>query len=131
MRLCVPLFLLLFLPITGPAETTPTEAAAITAAKNDHSAYTLPPERLAQAEAIGRIRIALTFGDPIWEIVSLFLLLQLGIARRMRNVAVNLSPNRWVQGFSFFLLFLLAMTLLQLPIDIYAQHVRLSYGLSV
>ncbi len=131
MRLCGLLFLLIFLPIPGLAETTPTEAAAIAAASNDHAAYTLPPERLAKAEAIGRIRVALTFGDPIWQIASLILLLQSGIARRMRNVAVKLSPNRWAQGFCFFLLFVLAMTLLTLPMDIYAQHVRLSYGLSV
>ncbi len=122
---------LLLAPIAARAETTPTEAAAISAAENDHSAYTLPPDKLAKAEALYQIRLVLEFGGTLWGIVVLFLILQFGIAARMRNVAVNLSKNRWAQGFTFFFLFLLLTTLLSLPLDMYGQHVRTVYGLSV
>ena len=113
------------------AETTPTEAAAIAAANNDHTAYTLPPDKLAKAEALHRIRVALDFGATLWGIVVLALVLQLGIAARMRNFAINISKNRWAQGFTFFFLFLVLTTLLSLPLDMYGQHIRSAYGLSV
>lgn len=128
------LLLLAFLPLVpavASAETTPTEAAAISAARNDRSAYTLPPDKLAKAQALSHIRTMLQFGGTLWGIVVLLLILQLGIAARMRNVAVNLSKNRWVQGFTFFFQFLLLTTLLSLPLDLYEQHIRRGYGLSV
>jgi Zn-dependent protease with chaperone function len=121
------------LPLTGiaRAETTPTEAAAIAAANNDHAAYTLTPDKLAKAQALYKVRVALDFGATLWGIITLLLILEFGIAARMRNFAVNLSKNRWAQGFTFFFLFLLLTTILGLPLEIYGQHVRASYGLSV
>ena len=135
MRLTSLLSLLLALlslaPLSLRAETTPTEAAAVAAANNDHLAYTLPPEKLAKADALTSVRIAMDFGSPIWSIVAVLLILQFGIAARMRNVAVNLSKNRWAQCFIFFFQFLLLTTLLGLPFDIYGQRTQLAYGLSV
>jgi STE24 endopeptidase len=126
------LFALLPLAIVpAHAETTPTEAAAIAAANNDHSAYTLPPDKLAKAESLSRFYTIAHFGGAFWGILSLFLILQLGIAARLRNVAVNLSKNRWAQCYIFFLLFLALSTLLNLPLDICSQHVERVYGLSV
>ena len=113
------------------ASTTPTEAAALAAAENDHTAYTLPPDKLAKAERLERLRTIVTFGGPLWGIVSLILILQLRIAARMRNVAVNLSKNRWAQGFVFFMQFLILSTLVGLPLDLYEQHMQRAYGLSV
>jgi Zn-dependent protease with chaperone function len=123
--------LVAFATVAAHAETTPTEAAAIAAANNDHSAYTLQPDKLAKSNAITRSRIALTFGSPLWSIICLVLILQLGIAARLRNVAVNVSKNRWAQGFLFFFLFLLLTSLLSLPLDLYQQHIQNAYGLSV
>ena len=129
------LFLLLTLvslaPVAVHAETTPTEAAAIAAANNDHAAYSLPPDKLAKAQALYRVRVALEFGATLWGIVVLVLILQLGVAARMRNFAVNISKNRWAQGYVFLFLFLILTTLLSLPLDMYGQHVRTAYGLSV
>ena len=124
--------LLPFAPVPAHAfATTPTEAAALAAAHEDHTAYTLPPDKLAKAETLSKIRTIVTFGGALWGIVLLVLILQLGIVAKMRNVAVNLSKNRWAQGFTFFLEFLIITTLLGLPIDLYEQHIRRSYGLSV
>ncbi len=124
-------FVALLLVSPASAATTPTEAAALGAAENDHSAYTLPPDKLAKAETLERIRNIITFVGAGWGIVSLLLILRLRIAARMRNVAVNLSKNRWAQGFTFFFQFMIVTTVLGLPIDLYEQHVRRSYGLSV
>ena len=66
MRRCFPLLLMLALaflvPVAARAETTPTEAAAIAAANNDNTAYTLSPDKLAKAQALYRVRVALEFG---------------------------------------------------------------------
>ena len=134
MRLRTLLLLLLtlvpFLSVAH-ASTTPTEAAAIRASDQDHTAYTLPPDKLAKAEHLKTFRTVTTFGGELWGIVSIILILQLGIAARIRNVAVNLTKNRWAQCFIFFLLFLILSTLLDLPLSLYEHHVSLAYGLSV
>ena len=126
--------LLAFLPLSpavARAASTPTEAAALAAAENDHTAYTLTPAQLAKAEALHHTRVTMYFAGTIWGIVSLLLILQLKVVAWMRNAAVNLSKNRWVQGFTFFFGFLLIVTLLGLPLDLYDQHVERVYGLSV
>ena len=74
---------------------------------------------------------SLHFGEALWGILTLWLILEWRIAARMRNVAVNLSKNRWAQGFVFFFQFLLLTTLLSLPFDLYHHHIGLHYGLSV
>ncbi len=128
------LLLLALLPFTGTpahAASTPTEAAAITAAENDHTAYTLPPDKLARAEHLSTIHTLSGFGGELWGIVSIILILQLGIAARIRNVANNLSKNRWAQCFIFFFLFLVLSTLLELPLSIFEHHISVAYGLSV
>ncbi len=128
---CIAMFALVGASPAAHAATTPTEAAALAAAATDHSAYTLPPDKLAKSLALHRYRVTMEFADPIWGIVSLLLMLQVGIIARIRNVAVNLSRNRWAQGFAFFFLFLLLTTLFSLPLDLYGQSVSRRYGLSV
>ena len=128
---CIAMLAIAAMSPAAHAATTPTEAAALAAAANDHTAYTLPPDKLAKSEALHRYRVTMTFADPIWGIVSLLLLLQLGMIARIRNVAVNLSKNRWAQGFTFFFLFLLLTTLFSLPLDLYGQSVSRQYALSV
>ena len=135
MRLRTLLLLLLtllpFAHVAAYAATTPTEAAAIAAAENDHTAYTLTPDQLAKAQHLESYRVFSHFAGEIWGILSIVLILQLGIAARLRNVAVNLSKNRWAQGFIFFFEFMVLSTLLSLPLDLYGQHIQLQYGLSV
>ena len=136
MRLRILLLLLLtLLPFAhvpaAHAATTPTEAAAIVAAEADHTAYTLSPDKLAKAQHLETFRTFSHFGGELWGIVSILLILHLGIAARLRNVAVNLTKNRWAQCFIFFFEFLVLANLLDLPLSLYAHHVQLQYGLSV
>jgi len=44
--------LLPLFPASAHASTTPTEGKALAAAENDHTAYTLPPDKLAKADAL-------------------------------------------------------------------------------
>ncbi|ADW67759.1 M48 family metallopeptidase [Granulicella tundricola] len=120
------------LPLNGCQKaTTPTEAAALQAAATDTTAYTLPPDKLAKADALAHTRTAVHFTEDIWGILQLWLILQFGLAARMRNLANNLSKNRWAQGFTFLLQFLILTTILNLPLTLYAHHVAVVYGMSV
>src|SRR6266851_10370751 len=89
---------------------TPAPAQTQQQATPAKPAYSLPPEKLKQAIDYSRIRVVLDFLGSGWGILQLILLLSLGIAARMRDFAVNLSRNRWVQGFVFTFLFLLTTT---------------------
>ena len=127
--LCIFLFAGLF-----PAHAvgaTPAEATAEAAARQDRTAYVLAPDKLAKAEALARDENILHFLGEAWGIVSLLLILQLGLAARMRNVANNLWKNRWAQGFTFVFELLVLTTLLELPLSLAGHHIALAYGLSV
>jgi STE24 endopeptidase len=67
--------------------TTPTESLALREAAMNHTAYTLSPEKLKQAEELFRTRTTLHFLGEGWAILQLVLLLALGVPVRMRNVA--------------------------------------------
>jgi STE24 endopeptidase len=110
---------------------TPTETRAAQAAAHDSTAYTLPPEKLAEAIALDRTGRILNVSDEVWLLVQIVLLLALGAVARMRDAALRLSANCWVQGFAFTFMVLLATRLLGLPLRIYGHHVSLSYGISV
>lgn len=118
-------------PSAARALPTATEAAATAAAKNDHTAYTLPPDKTAKAIELSHFYDTLYFVGYGWGILSLFLMLQLGIAARIRDTAVKLGPNRWAQGFAFTLLFLLTYTLANLPVRIVGHWKSFSEGFSV
>ena len=80
-------FVLWALPFVASAETTPAEQAAISAARNDHSAYVLPPDEAIKADALYKVRVLTKICAPLVSIVALFLILQLRIAARMRDIA--------------------------------------------
>ena len=94
-------------------------------------AYSLPPEKMKLAVALFRTRTLLHFVGTVWEIVQLVLLLALGLAARLRTIAVGKTRSRWGQCFLFTFLLLGTTTLLDLPLRIYGHHLSLTYGLSV
>jgi Zn-dependent protease with chaperone function len=110
---------------------TPTEAQAEHIAVHNSTAYTLPPAELQKAVALNRTGRTLAVAGAVWMPLQLLLILVFGLAAWMHGVAVNLSKNRWAQGFSFIFLLLLIAHLFDLPLGIYAHRVALSYGLSV
>ncbi len=129
------LFCTAAMPIALPAQTSapPPSQAQVQPSPNPQNqpAYSLPPEKLAKAITYSRIRVILDFVGSGWGILQLVLLLGLGVVAKMRNMAVNLSRNRWVQGFTFTLLLMAITTVLDLPLDLYGQHAARVYGQSV
>jgi STE24 endopeptidase len=110
---------------------TPAEAQAERIAVHNSTAYMLPPALLKKAVALGRTGRTLAVADTVWMPVQLILILVFGMAAWMQRIAVGLSRNRWMQGFSFVFLLLLITHLLELPLGIFGHRVALSYGLSI
>ena len=130
LSLFVALVLAIASPTAAPAQTT-AEASAQQRAAANHAAYTLPPEKLKTAIEYTRKRVILNFAGTGWSIVQLVLLLSLGTAAWMRRVAIRAGSNKWVQGYSFFFLFMAITSVLSLPLEMYGHHVSMIYGQSV
>jgi STE24 endopeptidase len=134
LRIALLLLLALFggaAPQARALQTTPAEAQALREAATDHTAYTLPAEKLRLARALFRTRTTLHFVGEGWGMLQLVLLLALGVPARMRDFVERVSKSRWVQCSLFVLLFLLAITVLDAPLRVYGHHTGLAYGLSV
>jgi Zn-dependent protease with chaperone function len=105
--------------------------AAVTSHANHQPAYTLPPDKLAKAIALSRIRNLVAIGGSIWGIVFLGLLLATRVWARIDTWTQRHTDRRWLQGALFFCVFFILTTLASLPIDLYAEHVSRAYGISV
>jgi len=110
------------------AQASPSAGDATAA---QQPAYTLPPDELAKAEALERIRTTLSFGDGIWGLVALWALLATGVAAGIEARGERVSKRRWVQGLFFFAVLIVVLTLTELPVGMYAHAVSRSYGISV
>jgi STE24 endopeptidase len=110
---------------------TPTEARAAQAAMQGASAYTLPPEKMAEAVGFDRVVRRFTVGTDLWLPLSLAGLLVLGWVGKMRDLSVRLFESWWLQSYTFVFLLLLAVGVLQMPWWIYGHSVSLGYGISV
>jgi len=113
-----------------PASTT-SAAAPPSAQPSTGQAYKLPPEKLAKAIALSRIRNILDIAGSIWGIVFLWLLLALHGWSGLEAWAQHRSNRRWLQGLLFFAAFFLITTLAGLPLDLFGHTMERSYGISV
>lgn len=98
---------------------------------NAPPAYTLPPDKLAKAIALSRIRSIMDIVSGLWGILFLWLLLSTRIAARLQAWAHHRSTRRWAQGIYFFAAYLLISTLASLPLVWFSQLMEKSYQVSV
>ena len=108
-----------------------TATAAPAAPANQQQAYTLPPDKLAKAVAISRIRNILNIAGSIWGILFLWLLLATRGWAGIERWAEKISGSRWIQGAVFFAMYLIIVTLAGVPFDWLGQHFERAYGISV
>ena len=95
------------------------------------TAYTLPPDKLAKAEALYTIRTGLYLFGMVFGIAVLWILLKLRLGPAFRNLAERATKNSFLQAVIFVPLLTLLIAILSLPIDLYHHHISLAYGLSV
>ena len=94
-------------------------------------AYSLPPDKLAKAKTLNKIRITLDLAGSLWGLVFLWWLLASRTAARLERWTQRTASRRWVQGLLFFAAFLVITTLAGLPIDMIGVTVSRHYGISV
>src|SRR5579872_2492416 len=95
------------------------------------TAYTLSPEQLRKAKALYYLNGTLNIGGFLYSNAVLLPLLFLGITVRYRSWAEKISRWSFVQACIVVPLFVLTISLLNLPLDAYSHHVSLQYGFSV
>jgi STE24 endopeptidase len=112
-------------------EAKPAAPATQAEAAQSQQAYHLPPDKLAKAIALSRIRNVEHFVDAIWGFVVLWLLLATRMAAGMEAWVKRIAGKRWVQGLAFFALLIVVLTIAELPLDMYMHTVSRDYGISV
>lgn len=121
---------------TGHAQERSSQAANVSA-PSDHAAsgtqpYRLPPDKLAQATALGRIRPAIHFASELWELVFLWILLATGTAARLGRWAAGTTGRRWLQAALFSApLAALVFVAADLPLAAIGHAFSLHYRISV
>ncbi len=136
--LIVPLFFCVLITVRaggqvsapGPAHAPVTTQSQATLS-SARQAYALPPEKLAKAIALSRIRDILAIVGSLWGLAVLWLLLATRAAARVEAWTASVSRRRSVQGLIFFALFLMATELADLPLAWFAEHVSHRFGISV
>jgi STE24 endopeptidase len=91
----------------------------------------LPPDKLAKAIALSHWRSGLYFGDTAWIIVALGFLVSSRAGGSIAAMASRVSSRPWLQGLVAAPVWLLVLSLLELPGSLLGHHVGLEFGLSV
>jgi STE24 endopeptidase len=131
-----------FMPLPWAVPQTPTPAPPLKqapdvatalprAAPARISAYTLPPELYRKAHRLYQTRFAIRVISTFYGIFVFWLLLQAKWAARFRDWAERVTSKRFVQVLIFTPLLVLAVWLLQLPLDLFSQWLLKRYGISV
>jgi STE24 endopeptidase len=98
---------------------------------HSEQAYSLTPEKLAQAKALNRIRISVAIAGSIWDLIVLWLLLVTGTATRLDVWTRELLKQRWLQGIAFYAIVLAILAIADLPLGVIAHTASLNYHVSV
>lgn len=93
--------------------------------------YTLPPDKLAKAVSISHARVVAHFGDVAWTIIALWMLASGRMGAAIRDWAARRTARLWLQGFLIAPVWLLILSLLDLPSSVFMHHVYRVYGISV
>ena len=126
--------LLLWLGLLMGQPSPPTPAPAVSSSseqKQPTHEYSLPPDKLKQAIEYSRAGYWLHFGGAIYGIAVLLVILQWGVAAKIRDWAEAASEHRFVQVLVFVPMILLAIDLFSLPLGLYGQHLERVYDQSV
>jgi Zn-dependent protease with chaperone function len=113
------------------AQSAPATSSGLSTQTNSQDAYSLPPDTLAKAIAIGRTRNFENLAGSVWGVLFLWILLAtrgwLGIERWAHRI----SNRRWVQGMVFFAIYLVVSAMASFPLGWLVQHNERAYGISV
>ena len=98
---------------------------------HEELAYSLPPDKLAQAIALNKIRVWLNIGGSLWGLMVVWGVLAFGTAARLDEWTRETTKRRWLQGALFFAIVLAILAIANLPLDALGHAASLRYGISV
>ena len=113
----------------GSPQSTPSESKTQEQTRTEQ--YTLSHERQEKAIAYSRAGYTLYFLSYFLGGLFLFLILRLGWAARFRDMAENVSDQKWIQGLVFVPLLFLTVDVLDLPVHLYWHALSLHYQQSI
>jgi STE24 endopeptidase len=99
--------------------------------QTDADQYTLSHDRYEKAVSYSRAGYTLYFVSYFLAALVLLLILRLGFAAKLRDIAESVTDKRWLQGFIFVPLLILTTDVLSLPVSIYWHALSLRYEQSI
>lgn len=93
--------------------------------------YSLPPDKLQRAIEYAHAGYRLHFASEIYAILILTAIVASGLSAKFRDWAEAVSKRRFVQALVFVPLLLVANDILDLPANLYAQHLELKFDQSI
>lgn len=102
----------------------PVPAAFDPVAATEALLASVPPEVAARSDAYFEGGYWLVLWSTLVSVGAAWALLHFGIAARMRALAERVARRAWLASLVFAALFVVAITLLELPFEVYASFVR-------
>jgi len=93
--------------------------------------YVLSSDRYEKAVRYSRAAYIMYFVSVGLNVLALVILLRLGVARKFRDWAENVSDKRWMQALIFVPLLVLTVDVVALPLRLYGHVLSLRYEMSV
>jgi Zn-dependent protease with chaperone function len=115
-------------PQPNPANSAPPPAAT---SPRSEQAYSLSPDKLREAIALSKIRVAVDIVGSIWGLIVLWGLLATGTATRLDGWTRERMKRGWLQGAVFFAVLLVILALANLPVDLVAHAASLHFRISI
>jgi len=98
---------------------------------HSEQAYALPPDKLAKAKTLNKIRLTLDIAGTLWSLAFVWWLLASRNAARLEHWAERRVKYRWIQGYLFFIAFVVISSIADLPLSMIGHIVSRRYGISV
>jgi len=134
--LCTFAFALSFADGQTPAQNTSpsspsTPAAGATTERPRVTSYTLPPDLYHKARNRGRINFAIAVVGLFYGLAVLWLILRSKLGAVFRDWAERGSRFRFIQAYLFIIPLVLAIAILELPLDLFREYILKVYAISV
>jgi len=122
-------------PSGQSTSNSPTPAAPPSVSPSAHdrkiTAYTLPPELYRKARNRGRLGFASRVVGLFYGLIVFWIVLRRKLSAKFRNWAERTSRFRFVQAYLFTALLVVAIGVLELPLDIFHESISKLYKISV
>lgn len=117
--------------VAAQSAPPPSQPSVETAPPKSNQVYSLPPDKLAKAKTLNKIRLALDIFGTFWSLAVLWWLLASRTAARLEGWTQRKVNRRWIQGMVFFAVFFVITDIAGLPLDMIGHTASRHFGISV